>query len=157
MCHGGYQISPSKLIKILLILAFVAMIAMCRASVANHQKSMKAADVAGLEIAFSLREYVIENQACPDKLSTLSDSQTNQEGRNFVLRGNENQKFYIYYRCNPDLSYSVIVSYSFDSQKYFAKSNSGNIEITYGHHTEPQRAYIANRSEIVSVIESLYE
>ncbi len=144
-------------IAIVVAIALSVLVAMRHGSIAEHQRGMKVADIFALKSAFQINEYVRENNGCPEAIPGWESAEVDNEGRVFILIGNENGKYHVRYYCDIGIGFSVSVIYSFDSAKVFSRSEEGDILITYGHFTEPQFLVVKNRSEIGAAIDQTYE
>ncbi len=144
-------------IAIALIIVLSVLVVLRHESNAEQQSAMKVADIFALESAFQVNEYVKGNDACPEAIPGWESAKINDEGRLFVLIGNEYGKYHVRYSCDIGTRFSVSVIYSFDSAKTFSRSEEGDILITFGHFTEPQFLVVKNRSEIRATINQTYE
>lgn len=156
-CAGGSSIKKGRFVKLALIVLSISFVTMCRVSIVNHQEAMKVADVFALESAFAIKEHIKSNSTCPEKLPKWDDVKLDHSNREYVQRGNEHGKYRVLYKCNDDLSFSVAVFYSFDSEKFFSSTETGEIKITYGHFTQPKHIYVNQRKEIIGAITKTYE
>lgn len=155
MCRE--MINKGRTVKAFLTLAPVLTMAMCKDAVTKHQGATKSADIFALDSAFAIREYIASKGYCPLTLPEWHDIRVDHQGREYVLRGNENGKYRVLFECNPNLTFSVAVFYSFDAAKYFTNTKTGEIKITYGHFTAPKYLYVKDRSMIVESIIKTYE
>lgn len=130
---------------------------MCKESIGKQQGAMKAADIFALKSAFTIKEHIEASSACPEALSMWDDAELDHSNRKYVQRGNEHGWYRVLYRCNPDLSFSVAVLYSFDSETFFSGAENGEIQIAYGHFSDRKHIYVKDRNEIIDAIAKIYE
>lgn len=140
-----------------LLILVISIIGMFRISVSNHQSAMKVADSFALESAFNIKEHIEDYSTCPEALPNWDDIKLDHNNQEYVLRGNEHGWFRVVYSCKPDLSYSVAVFYSSDSEKYFSGDNNGTVKISYGHFTDRRIINVKDRNEMAAAIAKAYE
>ena len=149
----GYK----KIATTVVLVVFIILSLKCSNQAKKSQVAMKIADVFAMESSLLIRENIEKSSACSEIPEGWESAEYNERKKLMIKKGNKNGLFRVVYECNTDLSFSVSVLYSFDSGTYYSGRPNKEIEIIYGHFTEPMKLYIDNRSDIESTLKQMYD
>ncbi|HMU67002.1 MAG TPA: hypothetical protein PKE57_07645, partial [Cellvibrionaceae bacterium] len=107
--------------------------------------------IMAIESAFSVVDYVHEFNNCPKSPSNWQAAYVNESGLLEIKRG----YFRLIYKCEADLSATISVFYSFDSESFAHTQPNGSVRWIYGHFTARNEVVIESPKEIILVLKSI--
>lgn len=112
----------------------------------DNRQGMIAANVRAIQEARKIQAEIAATEKCPD---SLVGWQRDQSGLFLVtVAGTAKMHYVLSFDCSrPDLSFGILVKYSFDSGPWVLGSAAGPLEIEYGHVTAPRTFKIASTDD----------
>lgn len=104
-----------------------------------------------IESAFSAVDYVDEFNICPKSPGNWQDAHVNESGLLEIKRG----YFKLTYKCETDLSATISVFYSFDSESFVHTQPNGSVKWIYGHFASRNEVVVASPKEKLLVLKSI--
>lgn len=136
---------------LLILVVLAAALVTCGIAIKKEQERKMEVDLMAIESAFSLVDYVKEFNACPKSPSNWQGAHVNESGLLEIQKG----YFRLIYKCETDLSATISVFYSFDSESFAHTQRDGSVKWIYGHFTSRNEVVVESPKEILLVLKSI--
>lgn len=113
------------------------------------QMSVASANKAAIDLALSMKEYVLENGVCKDSMPGWNKNRKRDSNLTTNRFGEYGTLYRVSYWCDPVLSiFSFQVKINQDESFSISYSNRGALKATYGHYLRPVEVIITDKTNL---------